>query len=100
MSQMTIEFYEDSPVSVRDGSVIEGVLISSTDVTSASTTVAHASVPDNATYAVVVTDFAAFIEIGSGNQDCTSSRRAFIPANSARAFAVKPTDTLTYRSVA
>ncbi len=100
MAQMTIEYYENSPTSVTNGSVIEGVLISSTDVTSASTSVAHSAVPDNATYAVVTTDFDAFIEIGNGNQDCTSARRAQIGAGSSRGFAVKPTDTLTYRSVA
>lgn len=99
MAQMTIEYYSDSPVSVRNGSVIEGLLISSVDVTSASTTPAHSSAVASATYVVVVTDFDAFIEIGSGNQDCGSSRRAQIPANSIRGFEIKPSETLSYRSI-
>lgn len=99
MAQMTIEFYSDSPVSVRDGSAIEGHLISSVDVAAASTTVAHAGPVASATYAVVVTDFAAFIEIGAGNQDCSSTRRAQLAAGAARGFELKPTDTLSYRSI-
>ena len=100
MAQMTIEFYADTPVGVREGAAIDGKLISSVDVTTASTTVAHAAPVGGASYIVVTSDFAAFIEIGSGNQDCTSTRRAHLLAGSARPFEVKGTDTVSYRSIA
>ena len=100
MALLIVEFYEDAPfMASRNESVIYGKLISSTEDTSLSTTAEHVSVPDNAQYCAVSTDTACYIEIGSGNQDVASGRRTYIAADQRLDFAVKPTDTVSYRSV-
>ena len=101
MALLTIEFFDDGPETTNAPQCVYGTLISSVEDTSLSTTVEHAAVPDNALYCSIYTDTAAYIEIGSGNQDCAAGRRSTIPGTGQRYdFKVKPTDTVSYRSIA
>lgn len=100
MALLTIEFFEDAPIRTRDGALVYGNLISSAEDTSFNTTVEHVSIPKNALYCMVYSDTAAYIEIGVGNQDVTSSRRSTIPAGAFRDFAVDSGQTISYRSIA
>lgn len=99
MAILTIEFFEDGPITTAFGEAVYGSLISSVEDISLSTTVEHVPVPDNALYCTVYSDTACYVEIGSGNQDCGSTRRSTIPAGSGRDFKVKPTDTVSYRTI-
>lgn len=100
MALLTIEFYEDRRALTRDGAMVYGNLISSSEDTSLSTTPEHVTIPKNALYCTVYSDTAAYIEIGVGNQDCGATRRASIPAGIFRDFAVVSGETISYRSVA
>ncbi len=99
MPLLVIEFFEDGQETTNAPQCVYGNLISSVEDTSLSTTVEHAAVPDNALYATIYTDTLAYIEIGNGNQDVTSTRRSIIPTGIRYDFKVKPTDTISYRTV-
>lgn len=99
MAILTIEFFEDGPITTNSTESVYGWLISSVEDLSLSTTVEHAAVPDNALYCAIYSDTACYVEIGNGNQDCGSTRRSTIPAGARIDFKVKPTDTVSYRTI-
>ena len=100
MARLTVEFYEDERITTNNSQPAYGRLISSSEDTTLSTTVEHATVPGNAQYVRIVTDTDVYVEIGNGNQDCGSTRRAWIPSSIGMMdFVVRATDTVSYRSV-
>lgn len=100
MAVLVVEFYEDPRMATRDEAAVYGRLLSSVEDTSLSTTVEHVTVPGNACYASVYSDTNCYVEIGPGNQDCGSTRRTYLPSGARYDFAVRNTDTVSYRSVA
>lgn len=101
MALLIIEWYEDAPKLSNSGDKIYGRLLSSTEDTSLSTSADNATKPGNATYCSIATDTASYVEIGVGNQDVASGRRALLLANERRDFALNNADTVvSYRSVA
>lgn len=99
MAILTIEYFTDHNPSTRAEQCVYGSLISSVEDTSLTTTPEHSTVPAGALYASIYSDTACYIEIGNGNQDCGSTRRSTLPAGSRLDFSVRPTDTISYRSI-
>lgn len=99
MALLVVEFYEDGRPATNYGQCVYGRLISSTEDTSLSTTAEHVTVPGNAGYVSIYTDTNAYVEIGSGNQDCAAGHRTYVDSGRRIDFAVRNTDTVSYRSV-
>jgi hypothetical protein len=102
MALMAIEFYEDGGdkgTEVKPN--VHGRLISSVEDTSLTASVEHITIPLNASYYTIYTDTNLYVEAGSGNQDCGSTRRAVVSSSTAyRTFMVNIGETtVSYRSI-
>ena len=101
MGTIRVEYYLDETRLSRSGDQIYGRLIGTDEDATTSSTVEHFTVDAVAVYARVIAEEDHFIEIGSGNQDVTSSRRSTVKAGVPfdTSLGIKDT-TISYRTVA